>query len=41
LTLFLLSDHGTLFEEDNAGVTGHGFYHPKVMEIPMNVMILK
>ena len=41
LTLFLLSDHGTLFEEDKAGLTGHGFYHPKVMEIPMIVMNLQ
>ena len=41
LTLFLLSDHGTLFQEDEAGLTGHGFYHPKVMEIPMNVLNLQ
>jgi len=38
MTLFLLSDHGTLFKEDKAGLTCHGFYHPKVMEIPMNVL---
>lgn len=29
----IMSDHGTLFGED--GLYHHGFYHPKVMEIPM------
>ena len=36
--LFLLSDHGTCFGEDN--LSGHGFYHPRVMEIPMTIIKL-
>jgi hypothetical protein len=30
---FIMSDHGECFGEN--GLWGHGFYHPKVMEIPM------
>lgn len=37
--LFLMSDHGTLFGED--GLHHHGFYHPKVMEIPMVSLMLE
>jgi hypothetical protein len=33
LHLILLSDHGDCFGED--GFWGHGFYHPRIMEIPM------
>jgi len=32
--LLILSDHGDCFGED--GLWGHGFYHPKVMEVPFN-----
>jgi len=39
-TIFLLSDHGTLFKEDKVGITGHGFYHKLIMEIPMVVFEL-
>jgi len=31
--VFLLADHGDCFGED--GLVGHGFYHPKVVEVPM------
>ena len=31
--VLLLSDHGTLFGDD--GLRHHGFYHPKVMEVPI------
>lgn len=31
--LFLFSDHGTCFGEN--GLVGHGFFHPKIMEVPM------
>jgi len=31
--VFILSDHGDCFGED--GLWGHGFYHPKIMEVPM------
>ena len=30
--LLILSDHGECFGED--GLWGHGFYHPKIMEVP-------
>ncbi|MBU1046178.1 alkaline phosphatase family protein [Patescibacteria group bacterium] len=30
--LMVLSDHGECFGEDN--LWGHGFYHPKIMEVP-------
>jgi hypothetical protein len=30
--LMLLSDHGECFGED--GLWGHGFYHPRIMEVP-------
>lgn len=32
------SDHGDCFGEDN--LWGHGFYHPKVMEVPLAIRIL-
>jgi len=32
LHVFLCADHGECFGED--GLWGHGFYHPKVMEVP-------
>lgn len=31
--LFIMGDHGECFGEN--GLYGHGFYHPKVMEVPM------
>ena len=31
--LVLTADHGECFGED--GLVGHGFYHPKVMEVPL------
>lgn len=40
VTIFLMSDHGTCFDEDG-GLRGHGFYHPKVMEIPMTIIDLE
>lgn len=30
----VLSDHGTLFG-DECGLKGHGFYHPKIIEVPI------
>lgn len=37
--LMILSDHGECFGEDN--LWGHGFYHPKIMEIPFAYIIKK
>jgi len=37
--LLILSDHGECFGEN--GLWGHGFYHPKVMEIPFNYGFIK
>lgn len=37
--LMLLSDHGECFGEDN--LWGHGFYHPKIMEVPFVYMEIK
>jgi hypothetical protein len=34
--LLIMSDHGECFGED--GLTGHGFYHPKIMEVPFAVV---
>jgi hypothetical protein len=34
--LIICADHGDCFGED--GLYGHGFFHPKVMEVPMAVM---
>lgn len=36
--VILVGDHGECFGED--GLWGHGFYHPKVMEVPMIVLEL-
>ncbi|MCI5148405.1 MAG: hypothetical protein D3916_03245 [Candidatus Electrothrix sp. MAN1_4] len=36
---FIFSDHGECFGED--GLFGHGFYHPKVHEVPMVHFILR
>ena len=33
LCLLICGDHGDCFGED--GLFGHGFYHPKVLEVPM------
>jgi arylsulfatase A-like enzyme len=33
VTVVLCGDHGDCLGED--GMWGHGFYHPKVMEVPM------
>lgn len=35
LHLIIMADHGECFGE--GGRWGHGFYHPKVMEVPMSV----
>jgi hypothetical protein len=37
--LLMMADHGECFEELD-GRRGHGFYHPKVMEVPMISLIL-
>jgi len=37
---FILSDHGTCFKKSD-GANHHGFYHPKVMEIPMVSLLLE
>jgi hypothetical protein len=34
----IMSDHGTCFGEN--GLSGHGFYHPKIMEVPMFIVEL-
>lgn len=39
LFAILCADHGDCMGED--GLIGHGFYHPKVMEVPMAVVDLK
>lgn len=31
---FIFGDHGECFESED-GLQGHGFYHPKIMEVPM------
>jgi membrane-anchored protein YejM (alkaline phosphatase superfamily) len=33
ITVAICSDHGECFGED--GLYGHGFYHPKIMEVPL------
>ena len=33
ITIALCSDHGECFGEE--GLYGHGFYHPKIMEVPL------
>jgi membrane-anchored protein YejM (alkaline phosphatase superfamily) len=35
VTLVVCGDHGECFGEE--GLYGHGFYHPKVMEVPMGI----
>lgn len=35
----ILSDHGECFGEN--GLWGHGFYHPKIMEVPMIHFLLR
>jgi membrane-anchored protein YejM (alkaline phosphatase superfamily) len=35
VTVVMCSDHGECFGEQ--GLYGHGFYHPKVMEVPMAI----
>lgn len=35
----MCADHGECFGED--GYHGHAFYHPKVMEIPMNIFVME
>jgi membrane-anchored protein YejM (alkaline phosphatase superfamily) len=35
VTIVMCADHGDCFGE--AGLYGHGFYHPKVMEVPMAI----
>ena len=35
VTVVMCGDHGECFGED--GLYGHGFYHPKVMEVPMGI----
>lgn len=37
--LMLLSDHGECFGEDD--LWGHGFYHPKIMEVPFVYLEVK
>ena len=39
VTVVLCGDHGECFGED--GLYGHGFYHPKVMEVPMAIFDYK
>ncbi len=36
---FIMADHGECFGED--GLWGHGFFHPKVMEVPFVEFILE
>lgn len=37
--IVLCGDHGECFGED--GLYGHGFYHPKVMEVPLGIFKIK
>lgn len=39
VTVVLCGDHGECFGEN--GLFGHGFYHPKVMEVPMGIFDFK
>lgn len=39
VTVVMCGDHGDCFGED--GLYGHGFYHPKVMEVPMGIFDFK
>ena len=34
----ICSDHGECFGED--GLYGHGFYHPKIMEVPFSIFTI-
>lgn len=36
--VIVCGDHGECFGED--GLYGHGFYHPKVMEVPLGIFIV-
>jgi len=36
--VIVCGDHGDCFGED--GLYGHGFYHPKVMEVPLGISIV-
>jgi membrane-anchored protein YejM (alkaline phosphatase superfamily) len=36
--VIVCADHGECFGED--GLYGHGFYHPKVMEVPLGIFII-
>jgi hypothetical protein len=36
--VIVCGDHGECFGED--GLYGHGFYHPKVMEVPLGIFII-
>lgn len=38
ITIALCSDHGECFGEE--GLYGHGFYHPKIMEVPLLIFRL-
>ena len=38
VTIAVCGDHGECFGED--GLYGHGFYHPKIMEVPMLIFRL-
>lgn len=38
VTVIVCADHGECFGED--GMHGHGFYHPKVMEVPLGIFTL-
>jgi arylsulfatase A-like enzyme len=35
VTVVMCGDHGDCFGEE--GLYGHGFYHPKVMQVPMAI----
>jgi len=37
--IVICGDHGECFGED--GLYGHGFYHPKVMEVPLGIFEIK
>lgn len=38
--IILTGDHGSVFEEDNYITTGHGFYHQKVMTVPIKDFLI-
>lgn len=38
LHVLMVGDHGETFGED--GLYGHGFYHPKVMEVPFTSLMI-